>query len=48
MAAIVIDEQKMVAWGTEAQEMYGRVPESMEVARPLLDSQTGTTETQGG
>jgi rod shape-determining protein MreB len=35
MAAIVVDEQKMVAWGTEAQEMYGRVPESMEVTRPL-------------
>jgi len=35
MAAIVIDEQKMVAWGKEAQDMYGRVPESMEVMRPL-------------
>ncbi len=35
MAAIVVDEQKMVAWGTEAQDMYGRVPESMEVTRPL-------------
>lgn len=35
MAAIVVDEQKMVAWGTEAQVMYGRVPESMEVTRPL-------------
>lgn len=35
IAAIVVDEQKMVAWGTEAQDMYGRVPESMEVTRPL-------------
>ena len=35
MAAIVVDEQKMVAWGKEAQDMYGRVPESMEVTRPL-------------
>lgn len=35
MAAIVIQEQKMVAWGKEAQEMYGRVPETMEVTRPL-------------
>jgi rod shape-determining protein MreB len=35
VAAIVVEEQKMVAWGQEAQEMYGRVPESMEVTRPL-------------
>ena len=25
----------MVAWGQEAQDMFGRVPESMEVSRPL-------------
>jgi rod shape-determining protein MreB len=35
VAAIIVDEQKMVAWGKEAQEMYGRVPESIEVTRPL-------------
>jgi rod shape-determining protein MreB and related proteins len=35
MAAIVVDEEKLVAWGKEAQDMYGRVPESMEVTRPL-------------
>ncbi len=35
VAAIVVEEQKMVAWGQEAQEMLGRVPESIEVARPL-------------
>jgi rod shape-determining protein MreB len=35
VAAIVIEEQKMVAWGTEAANMYGRVPESIEVIRPL-------------
>jgi rod shape-determining protein MreB len=35
VAAIVVEEQKMVAWGQEAQEMYGRVPESLEVTRPL-------------
>ena len=35
MAAIVVDEQKMVAWGQEALDMYGRVPESMEVTRPM-------------
>jgi rod shape-determining protein MreB len=35
VAAIVIQEQKMVAWGQEAQDMMGKVPESMEVTRPM-------------
>lgn len=35
VAAIVVQEQKMVAWGQEAQDMFGRVPESLEVMRPL-------------
>ena len=35
VAAIVVQEQKMVAWGKEAQDMFGRVPDSMEVTRPL-------------
>jgi rod shape-determining protein MreB len=35
VAAIVINEQKMVAWGQEAQDMLGRVPDSIEVIRPL-------------
>lgn len=35
VAAIVVDEQKMVEWGQAAQDMYGRVPESLEVSRPL-------------
>jgi len=35
VAAIVVQEQKMVAWGQEAQDMYGRVPETLEVSRPL-------------
>jgi rod shape-determining protein MreB len=35
VAAIVVEEQKMVAWGQEAQDMFGRVPESLEVTRPL-------------
>jgi rod shape-determining protein MreB len=35
VAAIVVQEQKMVAWGQEAQDMFGRVPESLEVIRPL-------------
>ena len=37
VAAIVVMEQKMVAWGQEAQDMLGRVPESMEVTRPLMN-----------
>lgn len=37
VAAIVIDEQKMVAWGQEAQNMLGKVPESLEVTRPLVN-----------
>ncbi len=37
MAAIVVQEQKMVAWGQEAQDMYGRVPDSLEVTRPLMN-----------
>lgn len=35
VVAIAVDEQKIVAVGQEAQEMYGRVPESIEVTRPL-------------
>jgi rod shape-determining protein MreB len=37
VAAIVVEEQKMVAWGQEAQDMLGRVPESIEVSRPLMN-----------
>ncbi len=37
VAAIVVQEQKMVAWGQEAHDMYGRVPESLEVTRPLTN-----------
>ncbi len=35
VAAIVVEEQKMVAWGQEALDMMGKVPESLEVIRPL-------------
>jgi rod shape-determining protein MreB len=35
IVAIEADEQKMVAVGQEALDMYGRVPDSIEVARPL-------------
>lgn len=37
VAAIVVAEQKMVEWGKAAQEMYGRVPEAIEVTRPMLN-----------
>jgi rod shape-determining protein MreB len=37
VAAIVVEEQKMVAWGQEAQDMLGKVPESLEVTRPLTN-----------
>jgi rod shape-determining protein MreB len=35
VVAIVVDELKMVEWGQAAKDMYGRVPESIEVLRPL-------------
>jgi len=35
VVAIAVDEQKMVAVGQEARDMAGRVPDSIEVARPL-------------
>ena len=37
VAAIVVEEQKMVAWGQEAQDMFGKVPDSLEVTRPLIN-----------
>jgi len=35
VVAIAIDELKIVSLGQEAQDMYGRVPESLEVSYPL-------------
>jgi len=35
IVAIVTDEEKMVEWGQAAKNMEGRVPESIEVVRPL-------------
>lgn len=37
VSAIVIQEQKMVAWGQEAQDMLGRAPETIEVTRPMTN-----------
>jgi len=35
IVAIEVDAQKMVAAGAEARDMVGRVPDTIEVARPL-------------
>jgi rod shape-determining protein MreB len=35
VVAIIVDEQKMVEWGQAAKDMFGRVPDSIEVIRPL-------------
>lgn len=35
VVAIIPDEMKMVEWGQAASDMIGRVPESIEVVRPL-------------
>lgn len=35
VVAIAVDEQKIVSVGEEAQTMLGRVPESIEVVRPM-------------
>ncbi|MGC8857356.1 MAG: rod shape-determining protein [Anaerolineae bacterium] len=35
IVAIEVETQKMVAAGQQARDMYGRVPETIEVARPL-------------
>jgi len=35
IVAIDVDDQKMVAAGIEARDMFGKVPDSIEVARPL-------------
>src|SRR5512146_322247 len=35
IVAIEVADQKMVAVGQEARDMFGRVPDSIEVARPL-------------
>jgi rod shape-determining protein MreB and related proteins len=37
MVAIAVYEQKIVSIGQEALEMYGRVPESIEVTRPMIN-----------
>ena len=38
MVALLVDEQKIVEWGQAAHDMDGRVPESIEVVRPIQNS----------
>ena len=35
VAAIAIDEQKIVEFGQAAKDMFGRVPDSLEITQPL-------------
>jgi rod shape-determining protein MreB len=35
VAAILVEELKLVEWGKSAQDMYGRVPDMIEVMRPM-------------
>ena len=37
VVAITIEEEKIVAVGQEAREMFGRTPETIDVMRPLRD-----------
>ncbi len=37
VAAIVVAEDLMVEWGKAAQDMMGRVPDSIQVTRPLIN-----------
>ena len=47
IAAIVVEEDKMVEWGKAAQEMYGRVSESIEVSRPMTNGVIADFEVTG-
>ena len=46
IVAIEAYAQKMVAVGQEARDMYGRVPESIEVARPLKNGSSLITKSR--
>ncbi|MCJ7622262.1 MAG: rod shape-determining protein, partial [Anaerolineaceae bacterium] len=36
VVAVIVEEQKMVEWGQSAKDMSGRVPDSIEVLRPMI------------
>ncbi len=44
VVALVVEEQKLVEWGQAAKDMYGRVPDSIEVIRPLKNGVIGEYE----
>jgi rod shape-determining protein MreB and related proteins len=44
VVALIVEEQKLVEWGQAAKDMYGRVPESIEVIRPLKNGVIGEYE----
>lgn len=35
VVTLLVEEQKLVEWGQAAKDMYGRVPDTIEVIRPL-------------
>jgi len=47
IAAIVVAEDKLVEWGKAAHEMYGRVPETIEVSRPMVNGVIADFEVTG-
>jgi rod shape-determining protein MreB len=47
IAAIVVAENKLVEWGKAAHQMYGRVPESIEVSRPMVNGVIADFEVTG-
>ena len=47
IAAIVVAEDKLVEWGKAAHDMYGRVPESIEVSRPMVNGVIADFEVTG-
>lgn len=47
VAAIIVEEEKMVEWGQAAQNMYGRVPDSIEVCRPMINGVIADFEVTG-
>jgi rod shape-determining protein MreB len=44
VVAIIVEEQKLVEWGQAARDMLGRVPDTIEVVRPLQHGVIGEYE----
>jgi len=47
VAAIVVEEEKMVEWGQSAHNMFGRVPDTIEVCRPMINGVIADFEVTG-